>query len=754
MPELPDNAWLPARFDVSRFDRTPEFTAKERERIAAVVTGESLHLRLGDPLSRLLEPLKSCLRLTEAQQSQHSMLRHLVAEMHDTGTVFWVWKESTWTSLYYRCKAAQTAANTRQHVLAMAALLCAVDLPGLRNQECHILRRRSLASKIFGREAVHASINRVQAELKRLGYTGNFHLEVQNALCELFLVNRSAELATLTAESLEHLRSQECTYGLKQATFMLSHAFVALGILSSPLAPYISLGRRRCVDFSSIDPMWLSWCTRWYEMSTLRPSTRKSVRCRLRVVGRWLKAKHPDVSRPDQWTRQLAAEYVAATGVLRVGEFVDDRQRSYPDRLLSISSRLGHLSALRCFFTDLLLWELVPRRFDPRLAFRFPRSLALLRSPNPRIIAEDVWAKLLWAGLNLEQTDLPISSNALGQASLPRYPLVMIRALAMVWLFAGLRKDEIARLRIDCVRRQSRGVDPQGKEDSSVCLLDVPANKTSGAYTKPVHGAVRETIKAWQELRPAMQAVTDEKTGERFHVLFSYRGRAVGSSILNHTLIPMLCRKAGVPGTDARGAITSHRARSTIATQLYNAKEPMSLVALKEWLGHRCLASTQWYATVSPDRLTQAYVDARYFERNVAVVQVLLDRDAIESGAAGRGEAYKFVHLGHGLCSNPYWAQCQHRMACQRCDFYVPGDSTRAQALEANTHNQRLLEQIPVTEAERKALAGDRAALKQLIEAGQTFGPGTAQTVAAADFVTEISPGCTAGRDLQLQESS
>lgn len=145
-------------------------------------------------------------------------------------------------------------------------------------------------------------------------------------------------------------------------------------------------------------------------------------------------------------------------------------------------------------------------------------------------------------------------------------------------------------------------------------------------------------------------------------------------------------------------------------------------LALKEWLGHRCLASTQRYATVSPDKLTQAYVDARYFERNVAVVQVLLDRAAIESGAAGRGESYKFVHLGYGYCANPYWAQGQHRMACQCCDFYVPGGSTRAQALEANTHNQRLLEQIPVTETERKALAGDQVALRQVIEASPALG--------------------------------
>jgi hypothetical protein len=38
---------------------------------------------------------------------------------------------------------------------------------------------------------------------------------------------------------------------------------------------------------------------------------------------------------------------------------------------------------------------------------------------------------------------------------------------------------------------------------------------------------------------------------------------------------------AGIPVEDARGKITCHRARSTIATQLFNAKEPMSLFELQ-----------------------------------------------------------------------------------------------------------------------------------------------------------------------------
>jgi integrase len=710
MTELPT-----ARLDLSRYDRSPMLNELERARIAAIGEGESLHLRRDDPLTRLMAPLKACLNLTQAQPCQYCLLRHLVAEMEARQSAFWAWRELEWTSLYRRCKGAMTAANTLQHVMAMAALLCAVDLPELRNQERRIIRRHSLTVKIFGQERVDRSIQMVQAELKRLGYTGYFHSEVRNALCELFLVNQSTELETLTSESLEKLRAQECAHVMKQATFMLSHAFVGLGIMPRPLRPYIAPSyRRQKIETDSISPEWLSWCKRWHETSVLRATTKRSTLYRLLVVGRWLRATHPEISRPDQWSRQLAAEYIAAVRSFRVGQFTDDRRTIYPDKPLSASSSHGHISALRCFFADLLQWELVPYRFDPRQTFRFPRSMHLLRSPNPRVIAEDIWAKLLWAGLNLEYCDLPRSKNSLGEAAGPRYPITMIRALVMVWLFAGLRKDEIARLRVGCIRWQGPGDANRPKDGSSVCLLDVPANKTSGNYTKPVHGAAGKAIEEWQRLRPAMRPVVDDKSGEMFHVLFGYRGRPVGSIVLNNSVIPMLCRKAGVPSSDLRGQITSHRARSTIATQLYNAKEPMSLLALKEWLGHRRLESTQWYAAITPDKLTQAYVDARYFERNVAVVQVLLDRAAIESGAAGRGEAYKYVHLGHGYCANPYWAQCQHRMACQRCDFYVPGDSARAQALEANAHNQRLLEQIPMTETERKALAGDQAALERL----------------------------------------
>jgi hypothetical protein len=66
----------------------------------------------------------------------------------------------------------------------------------------------------------------------------------------------------------------------------------------------------------------------------------------------------------------------------------------------------------------------------------------------------------------------------------------MIRAVALVWLFAGIRGDEIRRLRVGCVRWQP-------DNESSVCFLDVPVNKTETAFTKPVD-VVGQAINAWE----------------------------------------------------------------------------------------------------------------------------------------------------------------------------------------------------------------------------------------------------------------
>ncbi len=101
----------------------------------------------------------------------------------------------------------------------------------------------------------------------------------------------------------------------------------------------------------------------------------------------------------------------------------------------------------------------------------------------------------------------------------------------------------------------------------AVCLLDVPTHKTGTAFTKPVDPILGQALDVWQAVRPDQPKFTDRRTGEQVDLLFAVRARKVSSSYINNTVIPMLCRKAGVPAADVRRNITSHRARSTIASQ-------------------------------------------------------------------------------------------------------------------------------------------------------------------------------------------
>src|ERR1035441_3390189 len=129
-----------------------------------------------------------------------------------------------------------------------------------------------------------------------------------------------------------------------------------------------------------------------------------------------------------------------------------------------------------------------------------------------------------------------------------------------------------------------RGDDTGVLARDAVCLLDVPTHKTGSAFTKPVDPLLGHAIEAWQAIRPDQPRMLDRKTSENVDFLFAIRARRAGKHYINEGIIPMLCRKAGVPAADVRGTITSHRARSTIASQLYNAKEPMTLFELQAWL--------------------------------------------------------------------------------------------------------------------------------------------------------------------------
>ncbi len=134
---------------------------------------------------------------------------------------------------------------------------------------------------------------------------------------------------------------------------------------------------------------------------------------------------------------------------------------------------------------------------------------------------------------------------------------------------------------------------------------------------------------------------------------------------------------------------------------LYNAKEPLDILQLRDYLGHKHRASTQSYLKVDPTKLASQVTKAGYLEQNLATIEVLLDQEAVRSGAAARGEPWKYYDLGHGYCLNDFWAECKHRMACARCPFYRPKESLADQLLEGQANLLRMLEFVQLTEEEK-----------------------------------------------------
>lgn len=696
------------------YDRTAQLHPAERSALAEIADH---HLGAWPPtsrvaLARLLGPLKDVLDYAEetAPQRWVDAKRHFALRMYRTDTAYWGWDVRQW-------RDAITEVNRQRDswtpALLVAYLLCDVD-PGML---ASTYLRYPFAVKVFGQASVDGAVQQVASVLTTWGYHEHptVHLAVRRVLCEFLLRSRSPRLEDLTPAAIEPVFSGPTTTKLREYGGRVCRALYDLGILA-PLpegVPGAQHVQRLDDPDPAVPPEWARLCRRWYATSTLTPHVRRERYQRVLKIARWQAATHPGVPGPGAWTRELAIDCVAAIQRFRVGDWSVAttpalvRQRGKP---LAASSRDGYLIDLRSFFRDCQEWDWIPRRFDPRRVLATPRSLRALIGPNPRVLADDLWAKLMWAGLHLEQADLPIGSPAgLGRRGRAWfYPLELVRAVAMVWLFAGLRNDEIRRLRVGCVRWQAADGGPVDTRSSvpndAVCLLDVPVNKTSTAFTKPVDRLVGEAVQRWERVRPASPGLVDAKTNEVAAFLFVCRGKPLGGKFLNHSLIPLLCRKGGVPLADARGTITSHRARATIASQLYNAREGMGLFELQRWLGHRTPEATRHYVQLTPTKLAQSYRDAEYFARNVRLIEVLVDQDAVRTGAAAGGAPWKFYDLGHGYCTYDFYAQCPHRMACARCGFYAPKDWTRAQVLEGKANLMRLKQELTLTDEEIAAI--------------------------------------------------
>ncbi len=672
-------------------------------------------------LHRLVWPLRDVLDHLDASPSVRSeVVGLMVEEMARSERAYWGWGRESW-------RGALAPPKYRQYVAAFAYLLCGIsDIRALVDGYGRSFSRYLFATKLFGRERVDVAIDRVGDELLSWGHgTGMARHDIQRGVTEVLLWCRSPYLEDVTVRTLDELLgSPDLPRTVKTLVVHVSRALVGLGVIPSHLGGHLGLhpGREQLGQpdtLADVAPEWAGWCRRWHETSFLSRRTRAGTFFHLLKAGRWLAKTHPEITSPEQWTRELAAEYVAAVNRLKVGEYTHAPATHSQNQKLgkphTAKSKDRHLGAMRTFLRDCQEWGWIPRKLDPRRSLATPRSILGLIGPDPRVIADDAWARLLKAGLELTEEDLP-SHRGTGRSW---YPFEMVRALAITWLFAALRSDELSRLRVGCVRWPSDDTPVSGTTmvlpKAAVCWLDVPTNKTNTAFTKGVDRAVGEAIDAWERSRPQQPPMLDAKTGDVVHFLFAYRGERISVKYLNHTLIPALYSKAGLAREDARGAITSHRARTTIAYQLANGKQPLSVFELKEWLGHRHLSSTLHYVKPSPTRVAKSYADAGYLGRNIRLIEVLIDGDAVKSGAAAAGGDWKFYDQGHGYCTYDFFDQCPHRMACARCSFYRPKGSTQAQLLEGKANLLRMRQELELSDEEVAAVDEGLEAFERLL---------------------------------------
>lgn len=716
--ERPTPASL-AKYCADTAAQSPVLTADERAALGrlAALDHQVIHARNRADLARLIDPLERVSArwgnaLTESARNM------LLMEVGRLSLAYWAWDELSWRS-FVASVTGEIRHRRRAHLVAWGYLF-----GGHRrlHHRVGMPKLRPLADFVFGHGAVDPALEQVCTLLERWETQPKSQPElVRSSVLDALLSAGSPRLEDVTLELLEDLVADHpASSARRRGFFKMSRVLAANGYIPAPLTGSHQQRGTRPETVASVPPEWLEMVLRWRKFSTNEPATVRTKFPLLLVAGRWAAEKHPEATSPQAWTRDIAAEYIADTMTAVRGQWAGhNRNRTGWGEPLGVGGKAGRADTIRSFFCDLIEWEWITPRFDPRRVLALPLSVRAGRDPDPRIIDDAAWAKLMAAGLTLTAEDLRAYGTPRAKAAgwhANYYPIEMIRALVGVWLFGGLRMDEIRRLELECVR-WDQATDPDSGETYRVCLLHIPANKTTAAFSKPVDPMVGELIDAWKTVRPVQPDITDRKTRQRRQHLFCYRAQLIGSAYLNDKLIPILCTKAGIPESDSRGALTSHRARATIATQLLNAKDPLSLADLQQWLGHKHPSSTRYYAKILQRTLSAAYKRADYFARNVRTIQVLIDRESILTGAAAGGEQpWKYYDLGAGYCSYDFFAKCPHRMACARCPFYVPKNSSRGQLLAVKDGIDQMLEQLDLTDDEREALEGDREAVTALAE--------------------------------------
>ncbi len=734
-----------------RYDRGP-LTADERDALAIACTldhgtflsarGRAARAAL-DRLTRPLDDVRDLGQVASTTGRSHSvaMRRVVFAEMLARGAVFWQWSPDEWRETIgtspdaYVRRHGSTArppdGGGRGALRKTAYFLGEVsDLRsvGLCDDATH------LAHIAFDPEASATELARILTMLATgQGYSARIAEQgLAGMLNLLALLCRSPYLDAIGSDILLDVAREAIAIRYRERYCLVrqvSDALHRLGLIDeADLDRVVAVGQRtrpahHRSETAGIAPAWVAWCMAWRDgVVDIVPESRDKSYAQLLGVGRWLSREHPDVVSPEQWDAALAHAYVryacgatAGADAQPVGRvrLATQGRLGHPLAAQSIGGRLG---TLRRFFSDVqdrphtvagLPARSIALRFKPDRAFRTPRAVKRRIQPDPRDIDLAVWHKLMGAAARLRPEDL--GANVY-------YPFEFVRAAAFLWVTSARRPNEIVRLRVGCIRRDwdPEMLDDDGQpvdQDAQFIYLHVPLGKTSGPFWIPIPAFTADAIEAWERIRPAGQPrLRDPKDGADAKYLFCYRGKRIGKNWLCRTLIPLLCRTANVNATDARGKLTPHRGRSTIATLLRRAGVPLDNIST--FLGHRSPDMVRRYAREDP------FQHARAMRQADVLVRTMMG--LYDPSAAAHGLPSVFFYLAYGpdkrprLCASPQHLACPHRLRCVQCAMFL--DAEEAEALERKPGVLQVGVAVPMEPEDTALERGDKETLDAILD--------------------------------------
>jgi integrase len=706
------------------YDWHPLLSDEEREALTRYVQDHAaIYARAR--LARLEQPLMDVMHLRSQDKGRTCAVRKVMfAEMSRRGTTFWAWSYEDWCAVLQPSSKLFLQRHERHEEARLTIMDAAYLLGGFSDLQGvgQTIERTRSANFYFGADLVATECRRVTEVMGGFGYSqkeGTIEL-IRGVLSLLFLLNRSPYLEDLSTTFMAQVIPQIHSERIAQIASTIRLALYQMGLID---IPEVRPTKNIYPAIIGMAPEWGAWCQSWHQRDThLTPRSRKWFYNGLMNVGRWLYRSHPAIVSPEQWDEDLALDYVSVVCAGHIGDDISASATTVleqkgllgkPFSPRSIDSKLG---VLRRFFTDLQdrphavgdeLARRIAIRFNPQKAFETPSSVKRLIQPDPRDIDLPFWYKLAYAAATLSEEDLVGTSS---------YPLSYYRAAGLLWVTSARRSNEIARLRVGCVRRDwdPGMLDENGvcvEQETHLCYLHIPSNKTRGPFWIWIPEYTATAIEAWQQERPNKQfPKIDLKDGSRSDFLFCYRNQRMSAVFLNNALIPLLCRKAGIPEADVRGAITSHRARSTIATML--RKRGVSLDDIAHYLGHANSRSVTSYARTDPVQFARTLKKANELDR---IVDGLIDPRA---ATAGRPSVFYFLGRGPDgkprYCGNPSWVSCAHRMACLKCSMYI--GATEAELLEARDGVIKFQAEVRMTPEEKAASDGDIERLNEILE--------------------------------------